>query len=376
MTAEKRLYIISLATVAALLVALFAPIGSGRIIAAILLLPAALLASYFIKKRNALSYHAKGVLLIVATIGILYFVFYYVSALHFGFTQTGYGFKRSIILRLISPIAALIVLSEIIRYVFCAQKKKFATAAAYVIGLLCDIVICNSIPGITTFSAFMDMVGLTLYSSLVYNLLYNYLTVRYGYLPNIVYRVLTVLAFYFVPYGSAISDSLLAFFNTLLPVGIYFFIDALYEKKKRFARKDTRRYQKVLTYGISFVAFVIMIGTVMLISNQFSYGALVIATESMTGELDKGDVAIYEGYDDQVITEGQVIVFERNGSRIVHRVVNIEIINGDTRYYTKGDANEDLDAGYVTEQRLVGVVHYRLPFFGYPTLWLRSLFEA
>ena len=209
MTAEKRLYIISLATVAALLVALFAPIGSGRIIAAILLLPAALLASYFIKKRNALSYHAKEVLLIVATIGV-----YYVSALHFGFTQTGYGFKRSIIVRLIIPIAAIIVLSEIIRYVFCAQKKKFATVAAYVIGLLCDIVICNSIPGITTFSAFMDMVGLTLYSSLVYNLLYNYLTVRYGYLPNIVYRVLTVLAFYFVPYGSAISDSLLAFFNT------------------------------------------------------------------------------------------------------------------------------------------------------------------
>ena len=118
----------------------------------------------------------------------------------------------------------------------------------------------------------------------------------------------------------------------------------------------------------------IMIFTVALVSNQFYYGSYVIATESMTGELNKGDIAIYERYKDQTIIEGQVIVFEQNGRAIVHRAVDIQVINGQTRYYTKGDANEDMDTGFIYDSSIIGIVNTKLPFLGYPTIWLRSLF--
>jgi signal peptidase len=101
----------------------------------------------------------------------------------------------------------------------------------------------------------------------------------------------------------------------------------------------------------------------------------VIATDSMTGELNKGDVAIYEQYDDQFIQKGQVIAFEQNGSVVIHRVVDIEIINGITRYYTKGDVNEERDADFITSGQIIGLVDHKLPFLGYPTLWMRSLFQ-
>jgi signal peptidase len=84
---------------------------------------------------------------------------------------------------------------------------------------------------------------------------------------------------------------------------------------------------------------------------------------------------LFERYEDQLIIEGQVIVFEKYNTMIVHRVVDIEIINGNTRYYTKGDANEDLDLGYITDGEIVGLVNLKLPYFGYPTLWVRSLFN-
>ena len=113
----------------------------------------------------------------------------------------------------------------------------------------------------------------------------------------------------------------------------------------------------------------------MLISNQFRFGAYVIATESMTGEINKGDIVIYEKYEDHDIEKGQVIVFEKNNSVVVHRVENIENINGITRYYTKGDANEDSDSGYITKGDIIGVVNYKLPFIGYPSIWIRSLFN-
>ncbi len=113
----------------------------------------------------------------------------------------------------------------------------------------------------------------------------------------------------------------------------------------------------------------------MLISGQFRFGALVIATDSMTGEINKGDMILYEKYDDQLIKEGQIIIFIQDKSKIVHRVVKIENIGGETRYYTKGDTNEDLDSGYRTASDIFGLTDVKLAYVGYPTLWLRDLIK-
>jgi signal peptidase len=115
----------------------------------------------------------------------------------------------------------------------------------------------------------------------------------------------------------------------------------------------------------------------MLISCQFRFGALVIATESMTGEINKGDMIIYEQYDDQPIEVGQVIVFTQNNqNRIVHRVIKIETVNGEKRYYTQGDANPAPDDAYRTEADIIGLTDLKLAYVGYPTLWLKELLEG
>ena len=372
---KKKLYIISSSILVALLLTLFAPMGSGRIIAALLLLPSAILISLLIKKRTALSINSKQVWLIVGIIGLLYLVFYYVSAVYFGLTKTGYGLKSVIIFRFIIPIAIVIVCTEIVRYVLCAQKDKWANVFAYFIALCADVLICATIPAVTNMATFMDVVGLTLFPGLLYNLLYNYLSVRYGFIPIIIYKAFTVWAFYLIPYGSAISLSLVAFINMLLPIAIFIFIDSLFERKRRYALQNTSRFWRVMSKVLTVIVLILMIGTIIIVSNQFYIGAYVIATDSMTGELNKGDVAIYERYEDQLIIEGQVIVFEKNDSVIVHRVADIQIINGNIRYYTKGDTNDNLDVGFITDGDIIGLVTFKLPYFGYPTLWVRSLFE-
>lgn len=372
---KKKIYIVSLSALAALLLALFAPVGMGRPLAAVFLLPAVAAAFLFIKKRTALSLNAPTVLLIMGTLGALYLMGYYVSAIFLGFTKTGYGLKADIIFRLTLPIAAILVFSELLRYVLCTQRDRLATTFAYLICLLADVIICSNLAGITNFATFMEVLGMTLFPGFLYHLLYNYLSLRYGWQPNLLFRALTSWVFYLIPYGSAIADSLVAFINLLLPIAIYFFIDSLFEKKRRYALQKVSRFSRTISTVLTILVMVIMLGTVMLISNQFRFGAFVIATDSMTGELNKGDIALYERYDDQFVAEGQVIVFEQSKSMIIHRVVDIQVINGTTRYYTKGDANEDLDTGYITQADIVGLVDHKLPFLGFPTLWMRSLFR-
>ncbi len=374
---RKKLYIISSVTLVALLIALFLPNGSGRISAALLLLPAAVLTPLLIKKRTVKSINSKQILMIMTAIGLVYLTLYFLSGLYFGFTKTPYGInKPDIVLRFIIPIAAIISATEIIRHILCIQQNTYATVAAYLIGVIGDVLIQSSIAGITTFSTFMDVVGLALLPSLLCNLLYNYLAKRYGFMPSLAYRMLTVWVFYLIPYGSQISDSIISLVNMLLPIGIFLFIDSLFEKKKRYALGKPHVLTAIMSRVLTAAVIIIMVGFVMLTSNHFYYGSLVIATPSMTGELNKGDAIIYKAYEnDRKIEVGQILVFEKDGSTVVHRLVDIEIINGQARYYTKGDANEDIDVGYITSSNIVGTVEAKVPYLGYPTLWLRDLFD-
>ena len=372
MTDRKITHIASASLFVALLIALCVPFGeSGRIIAAILLLPAAVLIPFFVKKRNILSLNKNQVLLIVTVVAVLYVMFHYLTGIEFGFFKNPYRLSFKNLFLYILPITAIVVCSEIVRSVLMAQKDRVTQVLCYLACVVADMLICSNIPSVTSFSRFMELVGGTLCPALISNLLFNYLSRRYGILPNTVYRLIMTLFLYLFPIKSQISDSLTAFINLMLPIAIYFFIDALYEKKRRYAMAKKHWFAVPITV----LAVLAMLFTVMLVSNQFFIGAYVIATPSMTGELNRGDAAIYERYEDQLITEGQVIAFEKDGRVVVHRVVDIEIINQQARYYTKGDANEDPDAGYIGDENIIGLVNFKIPYIGYPTLWLRSLFS-
>lgn len=375
MTDKRVLHIFSFATFTILLVTLFVPFGvSGRIASAILLLAPAVLMPLFVKKRSILNITKNQVLLIMTVIALMFVMGYYLSGIPFGFFKNPYRLTFSNFFLFLLPAAAVIVFTEVIRSVTLAQNDKLSSVLCWLSCVIAEVLICSNLPSVTSFNRFMDLMAGAFFPAVVANCLYHYLSRRYGMYPNLAFRLITTLHAYLLPIASGISDSLLNFFKILLPFAIYFFIDALFEKKRRYAREKTNRFSRITSKVVTALVLIFMIGTVMLVSNQFHYGAYVIATDSMTGELNKGDVAICERYEDQFIQKGQVIVFEQYNAVTVHRVVDIQIINGISRYYTQGDANEQPDTGFITDAEIIGLVNMKLPYLGYPTLWLRSLF--
>lgn len=365
---KKRLYILTISTLALLLIACFlSGQNSGRIAAAILLAPLTVLVWFLVKKRGIPSMNRQTVTLLLGVIGLVYLILYFLTGISFGFLRNPSFLKLGYIL----PIATVIVSTEVIRWIVRAQGDKWADLITYFLCVIAEVLALGNLHGIHNFPSFMDLLALTVFPSVVGGILYHYLSLRYGPLPNLIYRGLTTLAVYFIPVSSAIPDSLLAFARLFVPLAVLLFIDTLFEKKRRYALQKKSKVAPIVTA----VAVLILAGFIMLISNQFQYGALVIATDSMTGELNKGDVSIFESYEGQAIEKGQIIVFEKNGSMIVHRVVDIQRVNGQTQYFTKGDANEEADGGFVTRAQIVGIVQFKVPYVGYPTLWLRSLFE-
>lgn len=373
MNRDKKVILgISTSIFAALALAFLVHVGSSKIVAACLLLPLTVITILFVRKRSSLSIQKKEVLLLSAIIGAIYALVLQLTGIFFGFHKNPYFVNAKILLTTVLPLVVIIVATELIRAVFLAQKNTFASVMTYLSCVLAEILAFSNLAGITGFNQFMDLVGLTLFPALSANAYYHFVSRRFGALPNIVYRIITTLYIYFVPNVTAMSDALLACIKIFLPLILLALMSALFEKKKKLALQKRKKLSAIsialaMIVGASFAA---------LVSCQFRFGALVIATESMTGEINKGDMVIYERYDDQTIQEGQVIVFLRDGNKIVHRVVDIEHIGGEIRYYTKGDANNSLDVGYVTDAEIVGTTSTKVAYVGFPTLWLRELLEG
>ena len=94
----------------------------------------------------------------------------------------------------------------------------------------------------------------------------------------------------------------------------------------------------------------------------------------MTPNINKGDVVVIEKTADfEHIDIGQVIAYKKGNIIVVHRLIKKIQVDGKYYFYTKGDANDDVDNYEITEDMMVGIVNIKIPIIGYPTVWVNSL---
>lgn len=102
----------------------------------------------------------------------------------------------------------------------------------------------------------------------------------------------------------------------------------------------------------------------------------IVLTASMTPEIAPGDAVVVRDVPANQIQVGDVITFQpRNGGDVpvTHRVAEVLVLSDGSRaFVTKGDANEDADAGAVTPDQLVGKVVITLPYIGHVVAFVNS----
>lgn len=367
---KKRLYAVAAAFPAALLlVLLVSDITVKNWLLTVLTLGFAVLAWFFIPKRSALDIPRREVTLVMGLMGPLVLMLYYLTGLSYGFYRN--PIPSTFFLRYILPFIITIVFSELLRSILLQQKKKWVMVLSYLAMVLLECLLLSKLNVFDSFTKFRDFTAMILFPAISGNLLYHYLSRRYGMWPNVIFRLVMALYAYILPFTPKTPDSMVAFAKLLLPLLIFLFIRMLYQKRHFAAHQKKSIFSTIL--GI--IVVILMALTIMLISCQFKYGLLVVGSESMTGTVDKGDCVIYEEYTGQVIPNEVIAVFKSGGTTYIHRVVDIESIDGEIRYYTKGDANEGIDAGYVTNGDIIGIVTHKVKYIGLPTIWIRDLFK-
>jgi len=96
-----------------------------------------------------------------------------------------------------------------------------------------------------------------------------------------------------------------------------------------------------------------------------------VLSGSMEPAIPVGGVVVICPVSPDEVQAGDVITFRSGGYLVTHRVTAV-VEGSPTRFVTRGDANEDVDAVQVEAEDVVGRVCCTLPFLGYLAAFVRT----
>lgn len=366
-----KIYLFEFLLILILFLTLFVSKSFNKTFLAIILSVLAIIIKSLIKRKKVVSIYKKQVAWLMFGFAFIYIISFYIMGIYFGFYKSPTPFGLNTIIKFIIPFILIIFSSESIRKTLINEKSKLSKTLVFIIMVLIDILLYSGVYNISNLDDMLTILGFILFSSISCNLLYNYITIRFSNKGIIIYRLITILYVYFIPIIPNVYIFFRAFLRMLYPYIIYLILEYTYSKTNyAIAYKDKKK--NIFSITISMIITTLIIG---LISCQFSYGILVIGSGSMSGTIDMGDAIVYKKYDNDIIENNDIIMFEKDNIRIIHRVINIMSVNNQIRYYTKGDANEKADDSYITNNQIKGIIKFKIKYIGYPTIWIRDIFK-
>lgn len=376
-----RIYIFEILVIVFLLLACVFDKFFTRPLVAITLLVCMGISCYLLKHNKIKSLRTKQIVILMSVFGIIFIAIKYILGVFLGFYTSTVKFSSWSILNYILPYIVIIVSTEIMRkkvILTSSKKDKLSRILYLIIMVLLDIYLLSNIHSLNSLKEWFEFVAIVLFPSIANNLLYNFIDGNFREeVSIIIYRILTTMYIYFIPITPDLEVLLDSLIGIVVPVLIFAVLSVYLPKKQEFSLTKDRIEKILVTILLVFVTLIVA-----LVSCKFKYCAIVIGSGSMTGTINKGDVIIYEAYSDKDKKEGKaklnvgdILIFNQDGRKIVHRVIDKRVVKGEEVCYTKGDANQQRDDGYVTEENVVGVYKMRVPYIGQITLGINGLFE-
>ena len=114
-----------------------------------------------------------------------------------------------------------------------------------------------------------------------------------------------------------------------------------------------------------FVVIIVLCAVFLMGSRLLGYRVFTVISGSMEPKYSVGDLIYVKQVDPDGIKKGDIITFILNEDLTVatHRVEYVDAEN--RHFYTKGDANETVDAAPVHFNNVIGIPQFSIPLLGY-----------
>ena len=325
----------------------------------------------FEKDRNR---YWKSICLEVIIFLLAYFLIFYLSGFIFTFYRQINYYTFNNMKNIIIPLILFIILKEILRYMILkkAEGSKALIVLSCILFIFIDLINLYNIQTFKTPYSIFIFLAISFLPSVSKNVLCTYISSKAGYKPTILYSLVMELYVYLLPLIPNPNQYMYALLQLLAPF-IFLYRLSIFYKLDRDEYVESLKYKKRI-YALIPCSIIILV-LAYLTSGYFRFHALVIGSGSMVPNIFKGDVVIVDRKKENLdnLEIGQVIAVKHQDIIVVHRLVKKIKVGNQYFYYTKGDANNDIDSYKITEDMIYGTVNTRIPYIGNPTVWLRKI---
>ena len=133
----------------------------------------------------------------------------------------------------------------------------------------------------------------------------------------------------------------------------------------------------IILCSILFVSGVILINSYAKpneVPSFFGWKPFIVLSGSMETQIMTGDVVVVKEIDANELKENDIIAFKEDDNIVItHRIIEIKKDeNGDTKYKTKGDNNNEEDDGVVNPEQIEGIYKFRIAKLGNFAIFIQT----
>lgn len=304
------------------------------------------------------------------------FITMYTLGFFIGFNKCAYSQTLSTMFDNIFGPIMIIILVEILRYVFiwANRDKKSRVFIFTALLILFEVIISFRIANSKDLSELFSFFASKFLPVVVKNIVLSYICYHVGYKTPLIYRIIMdVIYVYILPIVPSLGEYVEAMIFISLPILIYISSFGLVDEK---IQKPEPVFNTKNFTMLDIPVAVFLITLIALISGFFPHYMIGIGSESMEPVIKKGDAVILKKVKkNQVLKKDDIIAYGKDKLIIVHRIVEVHNNNGVVTYVTKGDANNGNDGAEVAQKNVKGIVEFKIPYIAYPTVWLTELFK-
>lgn len=309
--------------------------------------------------------------------GIIYVSINLFAGFMYGLGKSPYSRSLGGIIANIFYLSSWIYGKEIVRnYLINSGKKKESYIVFILIAALMTLINFN----INRYRNLKDIEGIVkflagyLVPSFSNNLLASYLSYLGGPIPSIFYLGIIELFHWVSPILPNLKWIVSALIGILVPIFFLMGIQSIYLNSTKQIKKREKEGESLFSWIVTCIA---SIGIIWFVVGVFPIYPSVVATGSMEPVIMAGDMVLISRITDMDgiynLKEGEIIQFSKGHILVSHRIIEIvEDKREGIKFKTKGDNNSTPDLELVGPQDIRGLMVYKIPKIGWPTLLIKS----
>ena len=297
---------------------------------------------------------------------LFYIIVYYLLGFIIGFKKSPLDFSLLSIISNLSKFVLLRIVTEIVKYFFVRENSS--KISIFIVTLL---FIYLNIDIVYLISLFDNSIELFKYVSsnvipiFVFGIVGTYLIIYSDLKTNLLLQIIPLILTYTISISPNMDWYMYSIFHVIFLFVLYLWTK--YEIEKR-EKNETKAKDSVFGLLPTFIVFSILI---LFVLGVFKYVPIGVMSNSMENIFVRGDIVVYEKINDiDILKEQDIICYQLDNIKVMHRIVKINEYNGKKYFVTKGDNLTTNDPLRVSEEQIIGRIKFVLPKIGYPSVWL------